>query len=141
MDITEELANRITNHINEFISFEQFCDLLKTKDITYTRISRALLHIILNIRKKDIDIYKEHGYCQYARILGFRKEDAAIFKHLKNHSSIPLITRLTQIDELDCASKKMAETDIFASNLYESVATDKFEEKFIHERQQSLVIC
>ena len=141
MDITEELANRITNHINEFISFEQFCDLLKTKDITYTRISRALLHIILNIRKKDIDIYKEHGYCQYAIILGFRKEDAAIFKHLKNHSSIQLITRLTQIDELDCASKKMAETDIFASNLYESVATDKFEEKFIHERQQSLVIC
>ena len=28
-DVTEDLANRIMNHANDFITFDQFCDLLR----------------------------------------------------------------------------------------------------------------
>ena len=72
MDITEDLANRIIRHRNQLLSFDQFCNLLKTKQLTYTRISRALLHIILGIRKTELEQYAIHHYHGYARLLGFR---------------------------------------------------------------------
>ena len=72
LDITEDLANRIMNHIDDLISYEQFCDLLKSRDLTYTRISRSLLHILLQIKTADMLDYQTRGNCQYARLLGFR---------------------------------------------------------------------
>lgn len=37
VDITPDLANRIYNSRNDFISFEQFCEILKTRELTHTR--------------------------------------------------------------------------------------------------------
>ena len=48
-DVSPELARRILNQRNHYCSFSQFAELLKTKELTYTRIQRALLHILLNI--------------------------------------------------------------------------------------------
>jgi predicted nucleotidyltransferase len=45
-DVSEELANRIMNCRNDFLHFDQFCGLLKTKELTYSRISRSLFHIL-----------------------------------------------------------------------------------------------
>lgn len=140
VDITEDLANRIMNHANDFITLEQFCDLLKTRDVTYTRISRALFHVLLNIRKDNIFRYSEHGYCQYAHILGFRKDATMILKHLKEHSVIPLVTKLTQTDALSDTGRIMLEGDIFAANLYEAVIAHKFKLPFINEYQNQLVL-
>ena len=64
LDITEDLANRIMNHIDDLISYEQFCDLLKSRDLTYTRISRSLLHILLQIKTADMLDYQARGNCQ-----------------------------------------------------------------------------
>ena len=47
-DVSEELSNRIIRNRNQFRSFGQFCTLLKTKELTYSRISRSLLHILLS---------------------------------------------------------------------------------------------
>ena len=139
MDISQELANRIINRRNEFISFEQFCDLLKSKELTYARISRALIHILLNIKNKDMLNYSENGHCLYAHILGFRKDSAAVLSAFKEHASIPIITKLTQTDTLSDIGLEMLKKDIFASDLYESVVTDKFQTKFINEYTQSMV--
>lgn len=139
-DVTPDLANRILNRLNDFVTFDQFCDLLKTREVTYTRISRALFHILLHIKKEDMELYRHHDDCGYARILGFRKDAAPLLKHLKRHTEIPLITKLTQQENLDMSAKKMLENEIFASNLYESVITEKFRLPFIHEYQQQLVL-
>ncbi|MBQ8803608.1 MAG: nucleotidyltransferase [Tyzzerella sp.] len=127
-DVSEELANRIMNQLNQYIDFEQFCNLLKTKEVTYTRISRALLHILLNIKKTD---YEE---ISYAHILGFRKDSTSVLTQIKETSSIPLISKLTNVD---CP---MLGQDIYASNLYESVITDKFKTPFINEYEHSIVL-
>lgn len=138
-DITDDLANRIMNHANDFITFDQFCDLLKTRDMTYTRISRSLFHILLNITNEDMLRYQEKGYCQYAHILGFRKDAARFLSHLKKNSQVPLITKLTQIENLSNTGLAMLEQDIFASNLYESIITNKFKMPFVNEYQQQIV--
>lgn len=139
MDVTEELANRMIRHANDFITFEQFCDLLKTRDVTHTRISRCLFHILLGITAEDMQEYRNEGFSQYARILGFRKDGAHILSYLKQHSSIPLITKLTQTGGLNAAGLKMLKQDIFAANLYESIITNKFKIPFINEYWQQVV--
>ena len=71
MDVSEELANRICSRLNYFFNYKQFCDLLKTRELTQTRINRALLHIMLGIKKTDVEEYIDGGYHFYARLLGF----------------------------------------------------------------------
>ena len=126
-DVSEELANRICNRLNDYVSFEQFCELLKTKEITYTRISRALIHILLGVKKND---YHEIGY---ARVLGFRSSSNVLLSELKKSSSIPLLTKLGKDDSLSDLARKMLGFDIKSSNLYESVVTEKFKTQFINE--------
>ena len=75
----------------------------------------------------------------YVRVLGFRKESAAIMAHIKQHASIPMITKLGQMESTDEIIIQMFETDIFAADLYESVVTDKFKSPFINEFEQSIV--
>lgn len=125
-DVSEELANRIYNQLNRFVSFEQFCDLLKTKEVTYSRISRALIHVLLKIKKTD------YADINYARVLGFRKGNSNVLTEIKNSSSIPLLTKLTQY------SDSLLDIDIYASNLYESVITDKFKTSFINEYEHPI---
>lgn len=132
-DISEELANRIYNQRNQLLYFEQFCDLLKTKEVTYSRIARALLHLVLGIKKDD---YTE---IEYAHVLGFSLKDATVMSMIKKYSQIPLLTKLTVTDELSDAAKSMLVQDIYASNLYESVITDKFGTTFINEYEHPVV--
>ena len=139
MDISEDLANRILNLRNEFAAFDDFCDILKTKDTTYTRISRGLLHILLNIKTEDFETYKTTGYCHYAHILGFRKDSAKLLSLLKKTSKVPLLTKLTKTGELSDSGRKMLSQDIFASDLYESVITEKFRTPFINEYKQQII--
>lgn len=139
MDVTEELAGRIMNHLNEFITFEQFCNRIKTKNMTYSRISRCFFHILLHITSADMEDYRSRDFCQYAHILGFRKDSADLLACLKEHSRIPLLTKLTQTKELDAVGQKQLNQDIFASDLYESVITDKYKTSFISEYQQQIV--
>ena len=132
-DVSEELANRITNHLNQYLNFEQFCELLKTKEVTYSRISRALLHILLDIKKND---YTGIGY---ARVLGFRKDDTDVLSQIKKKASIPLLSKLTASKDLSFEANKMLNKDILASDLYESVITDKFETSFKNEYEQQII--
>lgn len=138
-DVTEDLANRIYRHLNDFISFEQFCSLLKTKEITYTRIRRILLHIILDITKKDMQTYSDHHYHGYARLLGFCQKDTSVLKTLKKCSRIPLLTKLTNTEMLEPFATHMLEKEIYANNLYESVITQKYKTSFINEYTQEIV--
>lgn len=132
-DVSEELANRIYNHLNQFQSVEQFCELLKTREITYSRISRALLHILLGIKQIDmLDI-------SYAHVLGFRQSDVELLSKIKRFSSIPIVTKLADTDFLSDLGKAQLEQDIYASNLYESIIAEKYKTTFINEYEHPIV--
>ncbi len=139
LDINEDLANRIVNHANDFITIDQFCNLLKTKDTTYARISRCLFHILLDIKVSDMLDYKNSGYCQYARILGFRKNSKKLLSVIKKYSDTPLISKLSHAESLSETGRKMMHQDIFAANLYERIVTEKFKQPFINEYRQQVI--
>ncbi|MCQ2507802.1 MAG: nucleotidyltransferase family protein [Dorea sp.] len=156
-DFGVELANRAKKSSGSFKDYHQFVDLLHTKNETYAHVSRALLHMLLKITKKDISSYNfsnqatnDHdastSFAHYARILGFNHNSSWNMTEIKEKGRIPLITKLAQIEELyktevlTEAGKEMLEEDIYASNLYETVRTDKFGSKFTHEFQKQLEI-
>ncbi|MDY2661359.1 MAG: nucleotidyltransferase family protein [Bariatricus massiliensis] len=139
-DVTQDLANRIINYRNSLISWEQFCDLLKTREITMTRVSRMLLHILLGIRKSDLLLYEESGICQYARLLGFRKDSTLVLREMKRNASVPLITKLASARGITRAGIHMLEQGIYAADIYESVVTNKYKYPFISEYEQQLRI-
>ncbi len=134
LDVSPELSRRIYNTRNKYQNFSQFVSLLKTKELTQTRIQRALLHLLLQIRETPENI-------PFARVLGFRSESTPLLKEIKKRSSIPLVTKVSD------AAKILAEPDqkllyetVFASNVYESILCQKTGKPFHHEFEKQLVI-
>lgn len=141
LDVSSALSDRIINHLNAFSGFDSFCDLLKTKEMTYTRISRCLLHILLNITKEDMAYCTELGYTPYARVLGFRKTAAPLLSTIKEKSDIPLITKLADAEKiLDADSYIMLKQDIQISQLYHGVMAGLAGTKPLNEYTIPLVI-
>ena len=114
-----ELANRLWKNRYHFQSFSQFCHYNKSRDITYTRISRVLTHLILKISNRDYTRGREADYITSLRILGFRKEAAPLLSHLKKTAAVPVIAKLAD------ACGQIAETDLSAGELYRQVQSAK----------------
>ena len=136
LDMSPELANRILRLRNDYLSFEQFCDLLKTKELTRSRISRSFIHVLLGITNDWLTAMKAPA--PYARILGFRRDHADLLGILKRTSDIPLITSPTRAVLADTAYQ-MLELDIYASDLYESVITDLYGTPFHNELTKQII--
>ena len=157
LDMSHSLARRILACRDQYETFSQFADLLKTREITRTRIQRALLHMLLHIQKAPEQI-------PYARVLGFRKSSSALLGEIKKRGRIPLLTKLanakellaTASDELALADNEPAfqgvrtvksssalpllEETTFASNLYESILAQKNGTSYVHEYKQQIII-
>lgn len=139
MDVSEELANRICSQLDNYFNYKQFCDLLKTREITQTRINRALLHIMLGIKKRDMSEYVNSGFHYYARLLGYRKDKKKLLSYISRKSTLPLLARLSADSVLPTAGQKMLRNDILASNLYTSVVTDKYKTAYQNEYRQRII--
>lgn len=116
LDCSSDLADRIKNNLKDYVCFSQFCDLLKTKNIAYSRISRVLCHILLNITQEDFEKAKSKGYITYLRMLGFSKKGSEYLGDIKEKCNIPLITAPTELTDSH---------DIFAADVYRAVVTKK----------------
>lgn len=125
-DANIDIARRIKKNLPQFSSFEEFCLLNKSRDITYTRMCRLFTHILLNHTQKEYNLAKEQDYIPYLRILGFRKDAAPLLSTVKEHSLIPMITKLADAKNILSESiMALLEKDIAAAELYESVLAQK----------------
>lgn len=130
-DMTPEIANRILKNKYHFSSFTQFSEKNKSRDITYTRMSRILMHLLLRITDADVKRYKEADYIPYLRILGFRKDSADLLSVLKKNVTVPVISKLSKsLHTFDGTAKYMLEQDIFAAELYEQQKAGKTKDCF-----------
>lgn len=125
-EIRPELAARIKKLAPGFASFDQWIKELKSRQLTYTGVSRGLIHLILGIEQRQMDLFKEAGFAPYARILGFRKSAAPLLRRIKENSSIPVISKLAGAEKrLDPAGAAMLACEIQSSHLYQNVRCEK----------------
>lgn len=116
LDCNNDLSDRIKNKLPEFVSFSQFCEVLKTKNFEYSRISRVLCHILLGIAEKDFKTAKEAGYISYIRMLGFSKNGSILLSKIKEASSAPLLT---------APNETINKYDTISSDIYRTILTSK----------------
>lgn len=137
-DLSSDLSKRILHELDHFHSFSSFTEHIKAKQYTQTRISRCLLHILLQLKTQD---YTAFDYIPYARILGFKKDSAPLLSAIKSHSNIPVFTKMVKAEnQLKESGKKMLKQELFASNLYRKVQEQKFHISLPHEYSRKLLI-
>lgn len=103
LDCSSSLSDKITKNLCSYQGYEAFCMQLKSKDLTYTRISRTLLHILLGIKTPScfLEPYSSRKLpVPYARLLGFRKSAAPLLSAMKANSSIPLLSKMAAAKDL-----------------------------------------
>lgn len=132
-DVTSDLAHRIQNLLEPSLSFQAFAQILKTKQLTLTRINRALLHILLGITTLTMEDYLTNS-TSYARILGLKTESSNVVNKLKRNSSIPIITKMADAKNLlNSKEYSMLQLEINASHLYNQVVYSKYKTKIKDE--------
>lgn len=115
-DVGMQLANKISRlygkeHFDG--SWKELIMQLKSRELTYTRISRALTHILLDIK---LDAW--NNPLQYARILGFDKAGSDYLGAIRKTCVIPLVTKVA--DE-----SWMLKDDIYTADVYNQTVFEK----------------
>ncbi|MDE7311723.1 MAG: nucleotidyltransferase family protein [Eubacterium sp.] len=141
-DCTPDLSNRILKHLGGYTGFSGFCTLLKSKNLAYTRVSRMLTHILLDIRQSDYAYWRSHSYMPYAKVLGFRKDARSLLTHLKKQTSVPLLTRAADARNILTApdDKAFFQKQVFADAVYEAMALEKSGRNITQRHRQQIVI-
>lgn len=134
--ISPDFSDRIERLLPEFISWTQFCRVLKAKNMTYSAVSRAMMHILLGIRKAapDEGVSAAAGTVScssctqkpvpdYVRILGCRKEAASLIGRIcRNSDGLAIVTGLSENPHHLSDGLRQ---DLYASELYDYVARRK----------------
>lgn len=145
MDVTKDLSDKIKKNLNLYEDFDSFCMLLKSKDMTYTRICRCLTHILLNIPKTLYSALKNENALAYGRILGFRSESTDLLGILTKNSSLSLLSKASDAknfmynDKISPIYKELLQLDLRASRIYNSLIREKFQTILPDEFGQSII--
>lgn len=127
--VTDDLVNRMKKNCYSCQTVSAFADALKTKNLTRTRIDRALFSVLLGIRKGDAGTAAQ---ADRVRVLGFRPgAERLIGEAARSGRTVPVI-----------GAKNMPEwygTDVLASNLCEAFRSKKGGAKFHHEFTKNVV--
>lgn len=109
------LANKLKKEIRYADSLEALIERLKSKVYTRTRITRMLAHILLEIRKTDVEQAKS-----YIRVLAFDQAGARFLKDVKKRevASLPIVTNINKEAGLYPEIASTLEKDILAADIY-----------------------
>lgn len=99
-EVTEGLENRILHSIDTCYDLPDVIEFIKTKRYTRTKIQRILLHILLDIKAREVSYFQEKRHLPYIRVLGFRKEQADILGDLTESAKCPILTNLKKAPEI-----------------------------------------
>ena len=117
LDIIPKLKKEILN-VN---SIDELIKRVKSKNDTYNKISRMLLHILVNFTKEKA---KSFTKINYIRVLGFNNNGKKILNEIKKDISIPIISKINR--EKD----DMLEFELDTSKIYYLSNTSNIEREY-----------
>ncbi len=138
--ISKDLSNRINNYKSDFTGISDFIKDLQSKNYTYAGISRALLHIILDIKTEDVEEFIDDNYMKYGRLLAFNNR-SSILSSIKENSSIEIVSKFsTYYNQAQGLTKKMLDIDLKADNLYRMIYMTKYNKSIPDEFKRQIYI-
>ncbi len=132
LSVSDTLANAAWSSRDKCLSFTEFAMLLKNRSLTYTHVSRALLHIALRIEKKPPS--------DFAHILGMRKETGPLVSRMTESSVIPVIMRpARELMDIDEGVRSLFNEEIHLSNLYNILVSRRSGQVIQNEMSRRLI--
>lgn len=110
-DLSEGLDNALFASARQADSYDELCDLLKSKRYTLARVRRLILSAYLRL---DNEFFMKTP--PYVRILGFNKFGERHLKEFK--SSLPLVKRVAEVSTLGKAAIKVLETESRTTDIF-----------------------
>ncbi len=135
-----DLARRTTNLLEHFTTWSDFVSLLKTKNQTWTAISRYLARIMLGLTRDDLTLTREIG-APYARLLGFRRETEPLLSQIKRSADIPIIIQTADdVPALSDDSRHIFDLNVRASELYRHILCSHSGQRIRPELRQGVIV-
>ena len=128
--VEKDLAVKLKKEIQNSTNYEELIQNVKSKHQTYSKISRALLHILCNYTKEES---KENTKIKYIRLLGFNDTGRKYLNKHKKDISLPIISKITKEKE------SMLELELNTTKIYTLPYKDSKEE-YKKEYQTNLYI-
>lgn len=128
LDCTEGLENRIKALSKDNKSLNALIEKAVTKRYTEPRIRRIITSNLLGIKKELA--FKALESELYAKVLAVNAEKKDLISVIAKSSSIPLITRKSQVGELKKHAKACFDIDVLANDIY-NLATNKNQNEFL----------
>jgi predicted nucleotidyltransferase len=141
VDISADMADRLKNISDYNKTITELIHMIKTKNMTLTRINRAMIHLLLNIRSDSFLEYNQNGFVPYARVLGIRKEASPLLRKIEQAASIPIIKKVSKAKEqLDVTGMRMLSEDLFAAHIYNQAVYEKYKTSILNEYKHGICI-
>jgi predicted nucleotidyltransferase len=136
LDYHPELMNRLLHAYSQTICVDDLISKVKSRNFTYARISRFLLHLMLDIYKIPSDESASFG-----KILGIRKDSTKLLKYLNQASLIPLIQKTSHYQRILPENALLSyEQTLRATRLYRHILHKKYGYRMPDELLQPLLI-
>ena len=121
-DVTEPLSRAVMNHREKSMSFSERVSEVKSKNNLYTSVSRALLHVVLDMKE---EIRPETGDLRipYLRLLAFRESSSVLLRKMRDNPVCPLLTKPA---DAPCRDDELFKLDVRAASLYNGAVLAKY---------------
>lgn len=139
---SRELSDRLSASALSSCTWEERIQQLKTRNYTYTRISRALLSLLLNLTEEEAGTFRTAIQdFPVIRILGFRRTALPLLSAIKSNCSVPLISKLADAHrQLPPSSLQMLEKGILSSHIYSAVQSRKYGRQPVNEYCRQITV-
>ncbi|HYE80546.1 MAG TPA: nucleotidyltransferase [Clostridia bacterium] len=118
LNTREGIENRLKKYAQSCTSCEELIEAVRTKRYTRTYIQRLLCHLLLDIQKSDIALFKDLNCPAYIRVLAFNENGTRLLKDIKSRSSYPVISKVADFRCQDERISRMFAYDILSTNIY-----------------------
>lgn len=135
-DVTEPLAMAVMKHREKSMSFSELVSEIKSKNNLYTSVSRALLHVVLDI-KEEIRPAAGGLKVPYLRLLAFKENSSGLLRSMRDNTVCPLITKPA---DAPCRDDELFKLDIRAASLYNGAVLAKYGVRMEEDMKRGPVI-
>ncbi|KKC46808.1 nucleotidyltransferase [Paenibacillus sp. D9] len=114
----EGLEHRLLSSLRELpaAGMEALLQAMKTKRYTRTRLQRALLGVLLDLRKDELSPERLNGGPGYIRVLGFTPKGRELLARMRRSASAPVLLSAARAPQ----GLSMLELDVRATAVYAS---------------------
>lgn len=140
-EMSTELANRLNNIAPYPTDINALIEQLSSRNITTSRIKRALLNIVLQHTKEEFLQQNEASEIPYLRILGLRKDASFLLKEMKACCNIPVINKVADAKlQLSGAALSQFQQELHNNELYHQAFYNKYQLPCPSEYQHSVIL-